>query len=121
MIACVSISDLISLNMNNAYREQIMRHHRIDIILCEKFLLSKTEITYKLSFLLEPQIIGNFNQEQQQRRRRRRRRQRRPSVSEKKKLAEGGFDPPTFGLWAQHADRCATLLSVYYHANKCDI
>lgn len=30
----------------------------------------------------------------------------------KKNLAEGGFDPPTFGLWAQHANRCATLLRI---------
>ena len=26
------------------------------------------------------------------------------------KVAEPGFDPGTFGLWAQHADHCATPL-----------
>ena len=25
-------------------------------------------------------------------------------------VAEPGFDPGTFGLWAQHADHCATPL-----------
>ena len=31
------------------------------------------------------------------------------------KIAERGFDPRTFGLWAQHASHCATPLVIMYH------
>ena len=30
------------------------------------------------------------------------------------KVAEPGFDPGTFGLWAQHAEHCATPLMFYF-------
>ena len=34
----------------------------------------------------------------------------RPSLALLELIAERGFDPRTFGLWAQHASHCATPL-----------
>ena len=33
-------------------------------------------------------------------------------LGQQTKVAERGFDPRTFGLWAQHANHCATPLDV---------
>ena len=37
----------------------------------------------------------------------------------KKNIAERGFDPRTFGLWAQHANHCATPLNTFCSRQYC--